>query len=100
MKKLGITKEQFEESAELKNQYGNLAYVNESGSIYKTDKGKILKFVKEAREYVNDDSIESDTADEFIIFDDPDIFKKIANVQKKEGEKIQDEVKDGEVKPE
>lgn len=99
MKKLGITKEQFEESVELKKQYGNLAYVNESGSLYKTDKGKILKFVKEAREYINDDSIESDTADEFIIFDDPDIFTKIANVQKKEGEKIQDEVKDGEVKP-
>ena len=100
MKKLGITKEQFEESAELKNQYGNLAYVSESGNLYKTDKGKILKFIKEAREYVNDDSIETDTADEFIIFDDPDIFNKIANLQKKEGEKIQDEVKDGEVKPE
>ena len=97
MKKLGITKEQVEESAELKNQYGNLAYVNESGRLYKTDKGRILKFVKEAREYVNDDSIEPDTTDEFIIFDDPEIFNKIANLQKKEEKKVQDEIKDDDV---
>lgn len=97
MKKLGITKEQFEESAELKSQYGNLAYVNESGSLYKTDKGRILKFVKEAREYVNDDSIEPDTTDEFIIFDDPEIFNKIANLQKKEEKKVQEEIKDDDV---
>ena len=65
--------------------------------MFKTDKGRILKFVVEAREYVNDDSIDEDSVEEFILFDDPDIFNKIAAVQKKEGEKIQDEVKDGEV---
>lgn len=98
MKKLNITKEQYKES-EYAKKYGNLKYVSESstGRLFKTDKGQILKFVAEAREYVDDDSIEVDSADEFIIFDDPDIFNKIANVQKQECEKVQDEVKDGEV---
>lgn len=100
MKKLNITKEQYA-SSEYAKKYGNLKFVSESsrGNLYKTDKGRILKFVAEAREYINDSSIDLDTVEEFIIFDDPTILDKIANLQKKEGEKIQDEVKDGEVKP-
>ena len=100
MKKLNITKEQYKES-EYAKKYGNLKYVSESstGRLFKTDKGQILKFVAETREYVDDDSIEVDSADEFIIFDDPDIFNKIANVQKQECKKVQDEIKDGEVTP-
>lgn len=98
MKKLNITKEQYKES-EYAKKYGNLKYVSESstGRLFKTDKGQILKFVAEAREYVDDNSIEPDTAEEFIIFDDPTILDKIANVQKKEEKKVQEEIKDDDV---
>ena len=44
MKKLNITKEQFNRSRYFKNKYGKLEYVSESGKVYKTSKGKILKF--------------------------------------------------------
>ena len=44
MKKLNITKEQFEKSRYFKNKYGKLEYVSESGKVFKTDKGKLLKF--------------------------------------------------------
>lgn len=50
MKKLNITKEQFEKSKYFKDKYGKLEYVSESGKIFKTDKGKILKF-NESVEY-------------------------------------------------
>lgn len=44
MKKLNITKEQFEKSRYFKNKYGKLEYVSESGKLFKTSKGKLLKF--------------------------------------------------------
>ena len=44
MKKLNITKEQFNRSKYFKNKYGTLEYVSESGKIFKTDKGKVLMF--------------------------------------------------------
>lgn len=44
MKKLNITKERFEKSNYFKNKYGKLEYVSESGKLFKTNKGKILKF--------------------------------------------------------
>ena len=44
MKKLNITKKQFKESQYFTNKYGNLEYVSESGKLYKTDKGNVLKF--------------------------------------------------------
>ena len=44
MKKLNITKEAFEKSRYFKNKYGKLEYVSESGKVFKTDKGKLLKF--------------------------------------------------------
>ena len=47
MKKLNITKERFEKSRYFTKKYGNLKYVSESGKMYKTDKGKVLKFVNE-----------------------------------------------------
>ena len=50
MKKLNITKEAFEKSKYFKNKYGELEYVSESGKVFKTDKGKILMFVKESSE--------------------------------------------------
>ena len=100
IKKLKVTKERFEKSRYFKRKYGKLEFVSESGKIYKTSNGTVLRFVTEAREYVDDDSIDVDSAEEFIIFDDPDIFKKIAEVQKKEGQELQADVKDGEVNPE
>ena len=50
MKKLNITKEAFEKSKYFKNKYGRLEYVSESGKLFKTSKGKILKF-NESVEY-------------------------------------------------
>ena len=48
MKKLNITKETFEKSKYFTGKYGKLAFVSESGKIFKTNKGKILKFTKES----------------------------------------------------
>ena len=42
--KLNTTKEAFEKSKYLQRKYGKLKYVSESGKIYKTSKGKVLKF--------------------------------------------------------
>lgn len=53
MKKLNITKEQFNRSRYFKNKYGKLEYVSESGKVFKTSKGKILKF-KESRNLVKE----------------------------------------------
>ena len=100
MKKLNVTKERFEKSRYFRLKYGKLKYVSESENVFRTDKGHVLRFVKEAREYVNDDSIEPDTAEEFIIFEDPEIFKRIAEIQTDKCKEIQDEVKTGEVTPE
>lgn len=44
MKKLNITKEQFNRSRYFKSKYGELEYVSESGKMFKTDKGKVLMF--------------------------------------------------------
>ena len=44
MKKLNITKEAFEKSRYFTRKYGTLEYVSESGKIFKTSKGKLLKF--------------------------------------------------------
>ena len=48
MKKLNITKEQFNKSRYFKNKYGKLEYVSESGKLFKTSKGKVLKFNESA----------------------------------------------------
>ena len=48
MKKLNITKEAFEKSKYFNSKYGKLEYVSESGKLFKTDKGKIVKFLKES----------------------------------------------------
>ena len=44
MKKLNITKERFEKSRYFTKKYGTLEYVSESGKLFKTSKGKVLKF--------------------------------------------------------
>lgn len=48
MKKLNITKETFEKSKYFTRKYGKLAFVSESGKLFKTSKGNILKFTKES----------------------------------------------------
>ena len=48
MKKLNMTKEQFNRSKYFQKKYGKLEYVSESGKLFKTDKGKVLKFVNES----------------------------------------------------
>ena len=48
MKKLNITKDKFTESKYFQTKYGKLKYVSESGNVYKTDKGHVLKFVNES----------------------------------------------------
>ena len=44
MKKLNITKEQFNRSRYFQRKYGKLEYVSESGKLFKTSKGNVLKF--------------------------------------------------------
>ena len=44
MKRLNITKEQFNKSQYLQKKYGKLEYVSESGKLFKTNKGKVLMF--------------------------------------------------------
>ena len=44
MKKLNITKEQFNRSSYFRNKYGKLEYVSESGKLFKTNKDKVLMF--------------------------------------------------------
>ena len=56
MKKLNITKEAFEKSRYFTNKYGELEYVSESGKLFKTNKGKLLKF----KESVGDDQYWND----------------------------------------
>ena len=51
MKKLNITKEAFEKSNYFKNKYGRLEYVSESGKLFKTNKGRILKFKESSRKF-------------------------------------------------
>lgn len=68
MKKLNITKKQFKESKYFQHKYGKLEYVSESGKIYKTDKGNVLKFVKES-----DDMIECPHCGDWLEEDDGEI---------------------------
>ena len=75
MKKLKVTKERFEKSRYFQKKYGKLKYVSESGRTYKTENGTVVRFVTEAREFVDDDSIDEDSVEEFIIFEDPSIFQ-------------------------
>lgn len=49
MKKLNITKEAFEKSKYFTEKYGKLEYVSESGKLFKTEKGKIIKFKESAK---------------------------------------------------
>ena len=51
MKKLSITKEQFNRSRYFTNKYGKLEYVSESGKLFKTNKGKILKFKESTKKF-------------------------------------------------
>ena len=48
MKKLNITKDKFTESKYFTTKYGKLEYVSESGNVYKTSKGHVLKFINES----------------------------------------------------
>lgn len=56
MKKLNITKKQFGESKYFTQKYGTLKYVSESGKIYKTDKGHLLKFKESVLGESNDEN--------------------------------------------
>jgi hypothetical protein len=51
MKKLSITKEAFEKSKYFTSKYGKLEYVSESGKLFKTEKGKILKFKESTKKF-------------------------------------------------
>ncbi len=53
MKKLNITKKQYEESKYFNKKYGSLKFVSESGKLYKTDKGVVLAL--ESIEDIKDD---------------------------------------------
>ena len=51
MKKLNITKEQFNKSRYFQKKYGKLEYVSESGRMFKTDKGKVLMFKESTKKF-------------------------------------------------
>lgn len=50
MKTLNITKERFEESRYFQKKYGKLEFVSESGDVYKTESGDIIKFAAEKKD--------------------------------------------------
>ena len=54
MKKLNITKDQFNRSRYFQRKYGELEYVSESGKLYKTNKGKVLRFNESAFPTIGD----------------------------------------------
>ena len=49
MKKLNITKEDFEKSIYFQKKYGKLEYVSESGDVYRTSKGETIQLMGEGR---------------------------------------------------
>ena len=51
MKKLSITKEAFEKSKYFTSKYRKLEYVSESGKLFKTEKGNILKFKESSKKF-------------------------------------------------
>ena len=59
MKKLNITKEQFNKSQYFQKKYGELKYVSESGRYFKTNKGKVLKF-NESDDFDDEGHLDSD----------------------------------------
>ena len=73
MKKLNITKEAFEKSKYFTNKYGELEYVSESGKLFKTNKGKILKFKESTKKFAKE-SID-DAANKSIFAKDNNIPK-------------------------
>ena len=54
MKRLHITREHFEKSKYFTRKYGNLKFVSESGKLFKTDKGHVIKF---SESMSNDDAV-------------------------------------------
>ena len=58
MKKLKITKKQFNESNYFQKKYGTLKYVSESGNVYKTSKGKILKFKESNGSFADESTLD------------------------------------------
>jgi hypothetical protein len=57
MKRLRITKEQFNRSNYFQKKYGKLEYVSESGRLFKTSKGKVLKFTESYEDEYDDESV-------------------------------------------
>lgn len=60
MKRLNITKEQFEKSRYFKNKYGKLEYVSESGKAFKTSKGNVLMFKESDSKFVKESSLDNE----------------------------------------
>jgi hypothetical protein len=54
MKRLNITKEQFNKSKYFQRKYGRLEYVSESGRYFKTDKGHVLRFNESKKRQFNE----------------------------------------------
>ena len=63
MKKLNITKKQYDESKYFNNKYGALKFVSESGKIYKTDKGVVLALEGTEEEVPTQEVTEEDGSD-------------------------------------
>lgn len=94
MKKLNITKKQYDESKYFTKKYGSIKFVSESGKMYKTDKGVVLTLEASPADLLpspekakNDITLESDSENESLA----DIGAAI----KKTGGEVADKVKKG-----
>lgn len=86
MKKINITKKQYDESRYFTKKYGALKYVSESGKLYKTDKGVVLALEgKECPDGNCQDGQEQEN----------ESLSDIGNAIKKTGGEMVDKVKDG-----
>lgn len=93
MKKLNITKKQYDESKYFNKKYGSLKYVSESGKLFKTDKGVVLALEGTETQGADAQGAEGDgqQTDESL----KDIGDAIKGTAKEIGGKIKDGAKKG-----
>ena len=82
MKKLNITKKQYDESKYFNSKYGKLKYVSESGNVYKTDKGVVISLESSNKpDTVKEDIDEAeDIADEEETINKEEVAAALADV--------------------
>lgn len=77
MKKLNITKKQYDESKYFNKKYGALKFVSESGKVYKTDKGVVLALESEEDDTKEDEKDDAPASEEVTRGELTDILKDV-----------------------